>query len=87
MDRTREMLTVDEFPGMDAWWDSLGARSQLTYSLEAAALARQPVPLTAVADELRATSKRSPRSDALEAYVRLTWAFAHGAGHRRDQGR
>ena len=82
MDRTSEMLAVDEFPDMDDWWQGLGTRNQLTYSVEAAAAAQQPVPLAALAHELRTLSTRSPRSDALENYVRLTWAFAHGAGHQ-----
>ena len=81
MDRTREMLGVDEFPGIDDWWHGLGARNQLTYSLEAAAAAQRAVPLTALAYELRTLSTQAPRSDALENYVRLTWAFAHNAGH------
>jgi 2-hydroxy-3-oxopropionate reductase len=80
MERTGEMLTVDEFPGMDDWWRGLGARNQLTYSLEAAADAGQDVPLTVLAHDLRTLSKQAPRSEALEQYVRLTWAFAHGAG-------
>jgi 3-hydroxyisobutyrate dehydrogenase-like beta-hydroxyacid dehydrogenase len=81
MDRTQEMLSVEDFPGMDDWWDGLGTRNQLTYSLEAADAAQQPVPLTALAHQLRTRSTRAPRSDALENYVRLTWAFSHGAGH------
>jgi 3-hydroxyisobutyrate dehydrogenase-like beta-hydroxyacid dehydrogenase len=80
MERTREMLSVDEFPGMDEWWRGLGSRNQFTYSLEAAAETEQSVPLAALAHELRTLSKQAPRSDALEQYVRLTWAFAHGAG-------
>lgn len=81
MDRTGEMLEVDDFGGMDDWWRGLGARNQLTYSLEAAAAVQQAAPLTELAHELRTVSTQASRSEALENYVRLTWAFAHGAGH------
>jgi 2-hydroxy-3-oxopropionate reductase len=77
MDRARQMVALDEHPGMDAWWGGLGGRTQLTYSMEAADAGAVAVPLTALGHELRKLSLEEHRAPALEQYVRLTWTFAN----------
>lgn len=77
MHRACTMAELDEFPGMDEWWQALGGRTQLSYSVEAAEQAGLAVPLTALSHELRKLSLAAPRSPSLEHYVRLTWTFAN----------
>lgn len=77
MDRARQMVELEEYPGLDAWWGGLGGRTQLTYSVEAADEGGVAVPLTALGHELRKLSLDEHRAPALEQYVRLTWTFAN----------
>jgi 3-hydroxyisobutyrate dehydrogenase-like beta-hydroxyacid dehydrogenase len=81
MDRTRDMLALDiPQDAMDAWWERLGRRTQLTYSVEAAEQSATAVPLAALSRDLRSRSVDADRPRALEHYVRLTWTFSNSTG-------